>query len=163
MRTKAFSIVALAAACMLAFASCTLNNIIAPNQTVTIGPEEVGQSVGAPSSGSDKLPDGSRVALFVTGQRCPAGVTPPADKKILKVGCTQDWTATPKLGEQDLPPAVHGTACAWSVPIGSDKVALLESGVTVFNVGAKGLAPGSYRIMAQVKDKAAAADIEIVP
>ena len=145
-------------------AGCTLNLVNAPSNEVNIGGgEAVGSSVDAPSSGSDKLPEGSRVALFVMGQRCPSGVTPPSDKKTLKVGCVQDFTATPFLGEQQLPESVHGTVCQWSIPIGSDKVRLEESGMTVFNIGVRGLAPGTYRIMAQVKDKAGVADIQVVP
>lgn len=112
----------------------------------------------SPGTGGD-LPAGSFVRIGLFGQSCPSGTTPPPNgtRQILP-NCTGFITATPKDSTgNDLPAAVHGPTCAWSVTAGQSVVNLTAPSEP-FNRDARCLGVGPFALQAQVKNVTGSAD-----
>lgn len=141
----------LAALSLLAtFISC--DTIVNPTvtQTVTQGREPSSSTVAVTDPGQGF----NNVALEVFDP----GNCPPTPSGELRVGCVTGITATPRLDSQRVSPEVHGPTCEWFLDgerVGglevTSVVALAVSPSNVFNVSARGLAPGTFTLEAVVR------------
>lgn len=132
--------------------ACTPTSPTTINNTNTATNTSNGGNTASPSPGvgSGTLPPGSRVAIFMFGQSCPAGATPPSNGSgILLLQCVGFLTATPKdANGNDLDPAVHGPNCAWQ----SSGTINLTSTAEPFNRDGRCSGAGPSTIQATVKD-----------
>lgn len=100
--------------------------------------------------GGGSLPAGSRVAIFLFGQSCPANTTIPSNGAgVLLTSCVGFFTATPKGPDgTDLPAAVHGPNCAWQ----ASGTITLTSTAEPFNRDGRCSGVGPSTLQATVKD-----------
>lgn len=142
--------------------ACT--NITTGSTTATGGNSSQSQGGGGPQAspspgqGGD-LPPGSFVRVGLFGQSCPSGTTAPSNgtRQILP-GCVGFVTATPKDAQSnDLPAAVHGPNCTWSVPFGSG-VVNVSAPSEPFNRDVRCSGVGPFGLQAQVKNVTGSAD-----
>jgi len=152
-------------ACAYLWSSCTPTQPtpgdVIVSQTVTVG-GQTGTPGASPSPGAGgSLPEGSRIAIFQFGQSCPSGVTVPANgTRQCKMGCTCDYTCTPKGPDgTDLPEAVHGPTATWAVEFGQDRVSVQRDN---FNLRVRPVAPGEFGLACTVKNLTGRVDASVI-
>ena len=148
---------------LLLCAGCTrdplIPNIFIGGDTIVVGGPSAVPSP-SPSPGG-KLPEGSRIAVLQYGQTCPSGVTVPKNgTRECKMGCTCDWTCTPKGPDgTDLPESVHGPTATWAVLAGSEHINVSRAN---FNLQIKPVSLGTFTISCTVKDLTGTVDGAVV-
>jgi hypothetical protein len=117
---------------LLALSSCDWNPLkpdpapVPPSTTVNVTNQttvnvgttpNASPTTAAPGAGGLVLPASVRVGVY--GQSCPREVAsriPDNAENAIVVGCTADFTATPKRADGSMQtPAEHGTEVAWSI------------------------------------------------
>jgi hypothetical protein len=115
-----------------------------------------------PVSAADTI---SYIRISFFGFNCNPGVTAPdkADKKI-PMGCDGHLTATPKDPDgRDVPIQIHGGDVNWSFKRGEEFVSLRQWPEQPFNQTLHPVAPGFFKLCANVQAVWGCVGIEVVP
>jgi hypothetical protein len=115
-----------------------------------------------PVSAADTI---SYIRISFFGFNCNPGVAAP-DKaaKKLPMGCDGYLTATPKDPDgRDVPSQIHGSEISWSFKRGEEFVSLRQWPDQPFNQTVHPVAPGFFKLCANVQGVSDCVGIEVVP
>jgi hypothetical protein len=100
--------------------------------------------------------DEIRVGIF--GHTAGCANAPTNGQNTVRLGCTANATATPKLNGVEVSSTVHGPSCIWYLDgqrvdglASSNVVALSVDSGNPFNIQLRGLTKGSFTLEAEVK------------